>query len=386
MPALNPSLKETSVVEPGKVNWDFIRQVLYAVFTLILFIFALDLMISSLRNLGGRAAETIILATSNPFTAFFIGLLITAMIQSSSTTTAMAVALVASGSISLENAIPVVMGANIGTTITSTVVSLTFISKKKEFRRAVAAGTYHDFFNLLTASVLFPLEYFYGLLSHVSRSVAGYFVNPDRAVSPSTDHHFLPLSGSVINFFENLIPSNLILTLLSFVFLLSSILLFRKLIANLLRIKGSTRVNRLLFKNRFLSFVWGLVATAAIRSSTVTTSLVVPLVAKKVITLKKGSPFIIGANIGTTITAFIAAILNANTHGSISLAITHFLFNFAGMLLFFPVPVLRRIPVALARYMGRLAFRNRYIIFVYILIVFFLIPFLLIYSSHLLLQ
>lgn len=99
-------------------------------------------MVSSLQHIGKSAAETIIQATSNPFTALFIGLLITAMIQSSSTTTALVVALVASGSITLESGIPIMMGANVGTTITSTIVSLGFINKKKEFRRAAAAGTY----------------------------------------------------------------------------------------------------------------------------------------------------------------------------------------------------------------------------------------------------
>ena len=116
-------------------------------------------MITSLQHLSKDVTETILLATSNPFTGLFIGLLITALIQSSSTTTSLVVALVASGSISIESAVPLIMGANIGTTITSTIVSLGFINRKKEFRRAVAAGTYHDFFNILTALLLFPLQY-----------------------------------------------------------------------------------------------------------------------------------------------------------------------------------------------------------------------------------
>jgi sodium-dependent phosphate cotransporter len=70
----------------------------------------------------------------------------------------MAVALVASGAMPLNSAIPFIMGANVGTTITSTIISLGFITKKKEFRRAVAIGTYHDFFNILTVVLLFPLE------------------------------------------------------------------------------------------------------------------------------------------------------------------------------------------------------------------------------------
>src|SRR3954470_6467340 len=141
-------LEESQQVElepPVQPRWKIVlRNTAYILAALFIFLLALDLMISSLQHLGTAAAETIIMATSNPFTGLFIGLLVTAIIQSSSATTSMVVALVASGSISLEGAVPIIMGANIGTTITSTIISLGFITKKKEFRRAVSAGTYHD--------------------------------------------------------------------------------------------------------------------------------------------------------------------------------------------------------------------------------------------------
>src|SRR6478609_9835750 len=167
--------KELESIPSEQNRWRLIlKNTAYILAALFIFLFALDLMISSLQHLGKTAAETIILATSNPFTALFIGLLITAIIQSSTATTSMTVALVASGSLTLESAVPIIMGANIGTTITSTIVSLGFIGKKKEFSRAVAAGTYHDFFNILTVVILFPLEYYYGFLSSLSQSAANY--------------------------------------------------------------------------------------------------------------------------------------------------------------------------------------------------------------------
>ncbi len=106
-----------------------LRNTAYILGALLIFLFSLELMLSSLQHLGKAAAETIILATSNPFTALFIGLLTTAIIQSSTATTSMTVALVASGSLTLESAVPIIMGANIGTTITSTIVSLGFLPK-----------------------------------------------------------------------------------------------------------------------------------------------------------------------------------------------------------------------------------------------------------------
>ncbi len=338
-------------------------------------------MISSLQNLGSTAAEAILLATSNPFTALFIGLLITAMIQSSSTATSLVVALVASGSITIDSAIPIIMGANIGTTITSTIVSLGFINKKKEFRRAVAAGTYHDFFNILTVSILFPLEYYNGFLSNLSGWITENFFTISKGGASA---NFSPLwSGfsPIIDFLVKIIPSGFLLALFSFGLLFLSILLFRKLISGLLMASSPEKFSRFFFKNTLKSFFWGLVTTAAIRSSTITTSVVVPIVAQKIITLRKAVPFILGANMGTTVTAIIAAALSANTASAITIAMAHFLFNLIGVLVFYPLPILRNIPVAMANGLGRLTIRYRLAGFVYILVVFFFIPFSLIYLN-----
>lgn len=339
-------------------------------------------MTSSLQHLGKNVAETILLATSNPFTGLFIGLLITAMLQSSSTTTSLVVALVASGSITLQSAVPIIMGANIGTTITSTIVSLGFISKKKEFRRAVAAGTYHDFFNILTAAILFPLEYYYGFLSSISIWIADLFFASTINPTENTVSHFWTGFGPIIDFLLRNIGSPFLLALISLAMLFGSILIFRKLISNLLAAKSPERFSRFFFKNQVKSFAWGLLTTAAIRSSTITTSVVVPIVAKKIATLKDAAPFILGANIGTTITAFIAATLNSNTSSAISIAIAHFLFNFIGVLLFFPIPVLRKLPLELANSLGKLTLRYRLAGFVYILTTFFFLPFTLIYINQ----
>lgn len=304
------------------------------------------------------------------------------MLQSSSTTTSIVVALVASGSITLQGAIPIIMGANIGTTITSTIVSLGFINKKKEFRRAVAAGTYHDFFNILTVAVLFPLEYYYGFLSSLSEWITNLFYTPaPHQVEGSATHFwfgFTPISDFLIEH----IPSAFFLTVFALVLLFTSILLFRKLISNLLIASSPEGFSRFFFKSQIKSFAWGLLTTAAIRSSTITTSVVVPIVAKKIASLKQAAPFIMGANIGTTITAFIAAMLNANTSGALSIALAHFLFNFFGVLLFFPVPILRRLPIGLANSMGELTRKYRLTGFVYLLTTFFFAPFSLIYFNQ----
>jgi len=357
-----------------------VRTVAYIVLAFLLFLFALDLMTSSLQHLKRNVSETILLATSNPFTGLFIGLVITALLQSSSTTTSLVVALVASNALTLESAIPIIMGANVGTTITATIVSLGFISKKKEFRRAVSAGTYHYFFNVLTVVVLFPLEYYYSFLSSLSSWITSALVRPGVASAESVDTR--RWGSSISNWLVEQFDSPFLLVILGISLLFASILVFRKLISDLLKAKSPEVFSRFFFKSPLKSFSWGLLTTAAIRSSTITTSVVVPIVANKIVSLKQAAPFILGANIGTTITAFIAALLQTNTSSAVSIAIVHFLFNFIGVLLFMPVPVLRKLPLELAERLGKLTLKYRLAGFVYLLVAFFFLPFSLIYFNQ----
>jgi solute carrier family 34 (sodium-dependent phosphate cotransporter) len=355
----------------------WLRNFAYIAAALLMFLFSLDLMISSVQQIGRGAAETIILATSNPFIGLIIGLLITAIIQSSSATTSMAVVLVASGSLTIEGAIPIIMGANVGTTITATIVSLGFITKKKEFQRAMSAGTYHFFFNVLTVILLFPLEYYYGFLSGLSKYIATRFFNepigPIKSDFSLLGNGFSPL----VDFLLDTVNNSFLLTALSFAMLYSSILLFRKVLTKILGFTSQPIILRLFFKNAIKSFAWGLFTTAAIRSSTVTTSLVVPLVANKLVKLKAAVPFILGANIGTTITAFIAASFNSNA--AISIALAHFLFNFIGVIVFFSIPYAKEVPIYLADKLGRLTLKYRLAGFLFLLVTFFFVPFCLIY-------
>jgi sodium-dependent phosphate cotransporter len=358
--------------------WNSVRIILLILGTLLLFLFAVDLMIASLQQLSRAVVETIFEATANPFTGLFMGLLLTAMIQSSSTTMAFVVALMASGSITLQSAIPIIMGANVGTTITSVVVSLGFIRKRKEFRRAVAAGAYHCFFNILTVLILFPLEYQYGFLTNTTSWITGHFFHVSQTYL-ALDARAIPDSfNPLIRVFVDILPNGYVLIALSFVLLFTSILLFRKLLSDLLNAGSPEAFGRFFFKGPLKSFMWGVLTTAAIRSSTITTSVVVPIVAKKIASLRQAAPFIMGANIGTTITAFIAAMLNENAASAVSIGIAHFLFNAFGVLTFFPIPALRRFPIALSSAFARLTMKYRVAGFVFLLLIFFLIPFTLI--------
>lgn len=364
---------------PPKNKRTLIAEITFIFFSLLIFLLSIDLLGGAFEKMSGGLAGSILNAASNPFISLFMGLLITALLQSSSTTTSMIVALVASGALSLTNAMPMVMGANIGTTLTSTIVSLGYITKNKQFRKAISAATVHDFFNIILVVILFPLEYYYGTLSFLSKNITGLITPAEingQNVWLNGDILFTrPLSQWIID----LINNNLISLALAIILLFASIKILSKFIYRVLIGDSQAKFNQYIFKNPLKSFGWGTLITAGIQSSSVTTSLIVPFVATGKVSLKKAFPFIMGANIGTTITALLAALFKSDA--AISIAIAHLLFNTIGVLLFLPFKPIRRLPVLLALRFGGLTLKYRIIGFIYIIITFFLIPFLLIYFS-----
>ncbi|MFK7951935.1 MAG: Na/Pi symporter [Ekhidna sp.] len=344
-----------------------------------LFLFSIDLMGLSIGLMTSDFTSQISQVTSNPFVGLFIGLVATALLQSSSTTTSIAVAAVASGAISLQNSIPIVLGANIGTTITSTIISMSYISKSKEFRKAIAAGTSHDFFNILTVIVLLPLESRYHLLERSSSYISSFF-HKDNFISYTGETGFEFFS--VFDFINQFIvgfTGPIIGLLLAALILFGCIKLISKWLYTMLIGTTKDRLENVVFKTKMRSFGWGLVLTSVAQSSSLTTSLIVPLVATSKVKIKRAFQFILGANLGTTITALLAALFQSEA--AISLAIVHLLFNLIGVVIFLFIPFTSNLPVYLAKKFGRMTVKARIIGFAYILVAFFLLPFTLIYLT-----
>jgi sodium-dependent phosphate cotransporter len=352
-----------------------VKNAFYLLIGLFLFLLAIDLIGNSFKLLNKEVVESILQLTSNPFIGLFIGLLITALIQSSSTSTSMVVAIVASGSIGLSEAIPMIMGANVGTTLTSTLVSLSFITKKEEFRKALSAGVVHDFFNILVVAILFPLEYYYGLLTNLSSSISTLIVGNNYG-SIQSEYGYSVFTRPIIDWITGLFPFPIILSILAFAILALSIKVISKILYKTITGGSKEVLQRYFFGGPYRSFLWGAAITAGIQSSSVTTSVIVPFVATRKIKLKQAFTFIMGANVGTTLTALIAATFKSEA--AISIALVHLLFNLFGVLIFLPFPFIRKIPVNLARNFGRRANDARILGFVYIIFTFFVIPFILI--------
>uniref|UniRef100_A0A8D0L9B5 Sodium-dependent phosphate transport protein 2B n=1 Tax=Sphenodon punctatus TaxID=8508 RepID=A0A8D0L9B5_SPHPU len=145
---------------------------------LYFFVCSLDVLSSSFQLVGGKAAGDIFKdgsVLSNPVAGLVIGVLVTVMVQSSSTSSSIIVSMVSSTLLSVRAAIPIIMGANIGTSVTNTIVALMQAGDRNEFRRAFAGATVHDFFNWLSVFVLLPIEVISGYLYHLTNVIVDSF-------------------------------------------------------------------------------------------------------------------------------------------------------------------------------------------------------------------
>ncbi|XP_075705598.1 sodium-dependent phosphate transport protein 2B isoform X2 [Rhinoderma darwinii] len=145
---------------------------------LYFFVCSLDVLSSAFQLVGGKAAGDIFKnhsVLSNPVAGLVIGVLVTVLVQSSSTSTSIVVSMVSSGLLTVRTAIPIIMGANIGTSVTNTIVALMQSGDRNEFRRAFAGATVHDFFNWLSVLVLLPIEIASGYLYHLTSAIVKTF-------------------------------------------------------------------------------------------------------------------------------------------------------------------------------------------------------------------
>ncbi|XP_021563935.1 sodium-dependent phosphate transport protein 2C-like, partial [Carlito syrichta] len=128
---------------------------------LYLFICSLDILSSAFQLLGGKLAGDIFkdsVVLSNPVAGLVIGVLVTVLVQSSSTSSSIVVSMVASNLLTVQASVPIIMGVNVGTSITSTLVSMVQSGDRDEFQRAFSGSAVHGIFNWLTVLVLLPLE------------------------------------------------------------------------------------------------------------------------------------------------------------------------------------------------------------------------------------
>ncbi|XP_012556747.2 sodium-dependent phosphate transport protein 2A isoform X1 [Hydra vulgaris] len=436
---------------------------------LYLFICSLSFLSSGFRLLGGKTAGKAFSSNNiitNPVAGLMIGVVATVLLQSSSTTTSIVVTMVASDLIKVSPAIPIIMGANIGTTVTNTIVSLSQISDKNQFRRAFAAATVHDAFNIITVLVLLPVEILSGYLFWLTKTIIS---TTSLSSDKSLDQQLLtkitdPFTNLIIQLDKNVIEGlakgdmsfaekslikkncnketkhllmfNLtqkinntlminntqnvvknstelanntqikhnkpckfvfhntgmsdslvgVILLVSALVILCFCLVFIVKILNSLLRGQIANVIRKTFNANFpkpFSFLTGYFAilvgagmTFLLQSSSIFTSTLTPLVGLGVLSIDRVYPLTLGSNVGTTATGILAALASPSDHlaPALQIALCHLFFNISGILLWYPLPLFRKVPLNMAKYLGNTTAEYRWFAFFYILVFFFVIP------------
>lgn len=341
-------------------------------FLLYGFLVSIGMLGKAFKMFSGGAVGNLIESASNPLLGLFVGVLATTLVQSSSTTTSLVVAMVGGGSMPIETAIPIVMGANIGTSVTNTLVSIGHIGHNREFKRAFAASTIHDFFNILAVVLLFPLQLTTNFLGVWSSRLADLFADVGGLAFSSP---LKMITGPAVTTAAKMLEGHpWIMLILALVIMFGSLRYLVVLLKAVVIGRVEAFFDSTLFANAGRAMLFGLLITVMVQSSSITTSLAVPLAGAGILTLVQVFPYTLGANIGTTVTAMLAA-LAVGEISAVIVAFAHLLFNICGIGLIWPIRTIRRIPLNMANRFASIAADHRWLAVAYILVCFYTIPF-----------
>ncbi|KAL5253550.1 hypothetical protein ACHWQZ_G013374 [Mnemiopsis leidyi] len=442
---VNDVLDEENFGKPWneKTTKGKVLRILWLIFKLIVvlaslyfFICSLSFLSSAFQLLGGKSAGEVFARSkilNNPIIGLMIGVLVTVLVQSSSTSTSIIVAMVSANIVQLRPAISMVMGANIGTTVTNTIVSLGQSMDRKMFRRAFAGATVHDCFNWLCVVIFLPLEAAFHPLERISGALTKGISDDDKvskldflkvitnpltktviSIEKSTIQNIAKYctAGEHYNEFECGIARNssmmkkckdeakcflfgkaglndtttgIILLILSLLLLCACLALLVKTLQSLLMGRMAQTLKKHIntdlphpfgWLTGYLFIVVGTGMTILVQSSSVFTSAITPLVGLGVISIDRMYPLTLGSNIGTTATAVLASLAATGDKRSVTIqvAISHLLFNVFGILVFYPVPFMRQIPIGVAKILGNTTADYRWFAVLYLIMVFMIMP------------
>ena len=505
---------------------------------LFFFLVALAIMGDGFKAVGGKQSGELFTSINNPIAGLMVGVLATVLVQSSSTTTSVVVSATAAGVLDVQTGVPIIMGANIGTSVTNTIVSIGFANDHTNYERAFSGATVHDMFNFLGVIVWLPVDQIINAINggngglfalivaaivpadlaesedddlFIKKAVAdiskkvisinkdiikdyasgapetfcannpgivypmkekkacldSVIAIPDFSASLPVDNPSYLLTGfaekgsfncqcnsSAINsagtgaitgtvydayksgkgkcktsikwdfctagkynttlfvqdyginvseyvtrstlhaqtFFDNArtvkagdlfdagysdVEIGVISLVISLIILIACLVGIVKTMQSIIAGPAEKYVVAGLNYNfpggGYLAILIGAGLTLLVQSSSITTSILTPMVAIGTLTLENMFPFTVGANLGTTGTGLIAGFADGDKDG-IQIALCHFFFNLFNTLLWFPAPIMRGVPLAAARFLGKMAAAYRLFPVIYILIVFVTYP------------
>uniref|UniRef100_A0A3Q4GX98 Sodium-dependent phosphate transport protein 2A n=1 Tax=Neolamprologus brichardi TaxID=32507 RepID=A0A3Q4GX98_NEOBR len=432
---------QTSAVSPNKIKKVLINLSKIPLLFLLLFLFvcSLDTLSSAFQLAGGKVAGDIFqdnAVLSNPVAGLVVGILVTVLVQSSSTSTSIVVSLVASGLLEVRSAVPVIMGTNIGTSVTNTIVAMMQAAERTEFQRAFAGATIHDCFNWLSVLVLLPLEVASGFmtrLSHllvttlrlepgeeapellkvITEPVTKLIIQLDKCVitgiamgkegmrnrslvkewcqtnlvmviKNGLANVFLSFFYLSIHLFASAEMSDLtvglILLATSLAVLCTCLLLLVKLLNSLLIGQVAKAIHKVINTDLPYPFGWlaGYIAMfvgAGVTFVVQSSSVFTSAMTPLIGDLERAYPLTLGSNIGTTATALLAALASPGNKlaAAIQIALCHLFFNVFGILVWYPFPFMR-LPIRMARVLGERTAKYRWFAILYLLLCFLLLP------------
>lgn len=399
---------------------------------LYLFLLGLELLGTAFKVVGGCTAGSLLGSDTNPLASLCIGIIATAILQSSSTTTAIVVSLV-SGGLDVKQGIYLVMGANVGTSATSMIVSLAHMGNGTELERAFAGASILCVFNLFTLVILFPMELIFNYLYRFTEIMLPASVGEGekwegpikKIVSPLANLILMANSDLIADistgdvqscdsmypvtcqnatvsyescsqgligcssktgicpvFFQNGatkdddMVSGWVCLILALFLLIACLIGLVSLLKKML-LGASTRI---IYKatniNGYLAILIGAGVTILVQSSSITASALTPLCGIGVLQLENMFPLILGSDIGTTITALLAAMVSSKVE-ALQIALCHVFFNVTGVAIWYPLPFIRKIPLAATRKLGSMTRKWRNFPILFIVAVFFILPILL---------
>ena len=345
----------------------------------------------------------------------------------------------------VKPAIPIVMGANIGTSVTNTIVSLAEAAERNEFRRAFAGAVVHDIFNWLSVIVFLPLEIASGYLRRLTGEIIDSLsLKTDESVNqkllktvtePFTNLIITKIalgdksleSKSLIKSckqktvieeinktVENVTTGNIsyklvnessttdpscflfadtslsdtevgvIILVIAIALLCVCLILIVKILHSMLRGQMAKIIKKTVnadfpgpFKyfTGYFAILVGAGLTMLVQSSSIFTSALTPLIGVGVVSLERAFPLTLGANIGTTATGILAALAStSNLDKALQIAFCHLFFNISGIILWYPVPYVRKLPINTAKFLGNKTAEYRWFALAYLIFGFFLLP------------
>lgn len=348
--------------------------VLASIFAIIV---GINLILDGVYSVGTTSANRMYELASNPYVGLLIGILATALVQSSTTTTTLTVAAVGTGIISVPVAIPIIMGANIGTTMTALLISFSYVGERREFKKAFTTAAIHLWFNTLVVLFAVTVE----ILFHPLRSFSGYMADqllgagdntvPTTHIVRTVVEPFVEVIGT--NGLFGLFGGQTVAAVLSLIAGTAIILVAIRVMSFQLHMITAATAHSLLdmfsdpeeskpatVRTNLLGFGVGVLFTILVTASAVTVSSMQPFAVTKTLKRRAILAVILGANVGTTMTAAIATFAVVGIHGAFALqaALVHVSLNLFGAIVVLCIPRVGHAIIALAEKSAQLAARS----------------------------